>query len=397
MKVLHISSSTSGGAGIAAQNLVEAERKSGIDAYLLTRNYSVQHFAMTARGSLFTRLMSSANTLFSSLIAKKEYSQLTLGSVGMIDERNVSNLNPDVIHIHNWFNILSWKQITKLNADYPLVFTLHDSRLFTGGCHFDLSCGQFVTGCGSCPAISGPKKIVSVSKTHGDKYIHKLERYAVLSPSHWLLNLGQQSKFIQGADQVQQIHNIVRIKTTISKVQSKNKKRKVYFIAANPTAPVKGLKLLLEALDQEFCEKFNLLVVVIGNTNSHLITATKSLPHVVVSGERNNHDVMTDATIGDFLIVPSISENSPNVISEAQLIGLVVVAAAVGGIPELINDGETGFLFERSIASLRNAVVRAIADDAGSIREKALKIATNRNNSGEIVEKHIQIYKAFGK
>ncbi len=49
----------------------------------------------------------------------------------------------------------------------------------------------------------------------------------------------------------------------------------------------------------------------------------------------------------DVLVVPSIwYENAPLVIQEALLTGTPVIASRIGGIPELIRDGETGFLFE---------------------------------------------------
>lgn len=46
------------------------------------------------------------------------------------------------------------------------------------------------------------------------------------------------------------------------------------------------------------------------------------------------------------LAVPSISEGLPRVIIEAQALGKPVIASNVGGIPDLVQDGKTGFLFE---------------------------------------------------
>jgi glycosyltransferase involved in cell wall biosynthesis len=46
------------------------------------------------------------------------------------------------------------------------------------------------------------------------------------------------------------------------------------------------------------------------------------------------------------LVLPSLSEGLPRVLLEAQALSKPLIASEVGGIPELIEDGQTGFLFE---------------------------------------------------
>jgi len=64
----------------------------------------------------------------------------------------------------------------------------------------------------------------------------------------------------------------------------------------------------------------------------------------------------------DFLIFPSLYyENMPMVIAEAFAHGLPVIAAHIGGVGELVEDGNTGFLFVPGDAeSLREAVAQAL-------------------------------------
>jgi len=66
----------------------------------------------------------------------------------------------------------------------------------------------------------------------------------------------------------------------------------------------------------------------------------------------------------DVLVVSSLwPENSPLVIHEAFMRGVPVVAARVGGIPELVHDGSNGLLYEPfSVESLRSALQRLIDD-----------------------------------
>jgi glycosyltransferase involved in cell wall biosynthesis len=65
----------------------------------------------------------------------------------------------------------------------------------------------------------------------------------------------------------------------------------------------------------------------------------------------------------DALIVPSLTEGCPLVVLEAMAAGLPVVAAAVGGIPDVVADGETGVLFPPMDAAAGASRLLEIVDD----------------------------------
>ncbi len=67
--------------------------------------------------------------------------------------------------------------------------------------------------------------------------------------------------------------------------------------------------------------------------------------------------------------IASISEGSPNVILEAMAAGLPIIATRVGGIPELVEDGKTGFLVDPGdSAAFAAAVIKLLQDK--SLRQK---------------------------
>jgi len=68
-----------------------------------------------------------------------------------------------------------------------------------------------------------------------------------------------------------------------------------------------------------------------------------------------------------FVAVPSEwYENNPLSIIESMSLGTPVIGSRIGGIPELVRDGETGFLFEaKSSASLENALRKALSLSPG--------------------------------
>lgn len=55
--------------------------------------------------------------------------------------------------------------------------------------------------------------------------------------------------------------------------------------------------------------------------------------------------IIEELSKADFFIHPSIIDNSPHSVCEAQLIGCPVIASDVGGLPQLVSDGETGWLY----------------------------------------------------
>lgn len=73
-------------------------------------------------------------------------------------------------------------------------------------------------------------------------------------------------------------------------------------------------------------------------------------------------------------VVPSIwMENSPMTIYESYAVGLPVIGSDIGGIPELIDPGETGFLFEPKDADgLAAAICRLFETDRAALQRNAL-------------------------
>src|SRR5439155_15491353 len=73
----------------------------------------------------------------------------------------------------------------------------------------------------------------------------------------------------------------------------------------------------------------------------------------------------TSAVYGqmDVLVVPSLwLENSPLVIHEAFMAGVPVVGARMGGIAELVRDGENGLLYEATSAAELAAALSTLVD-----------------------------------
>jgi teichuronic acid biosynthesis glycosyltransferase TuaC len=70
----------------------------------------------------------------------------------------------------------------------------------------------------------------------------------------------------------------------------------------------------------------------------------KIADYIRFTGPVNHEDIPLWISASDILVLPSLSEGRPNVVLEALACEVPVVATDVGGIPELMVDGETGYL-----------------------------------------------------
>jgi glycosyltransferase involved in cell wall biosynthesis len=80
-------------------------------------------------------------------------------------------------------------------------------------------------------------------------------------------------------------------------------------------------------------------------------------------GHVAHDDVGTLLAAADLLVLPSASEGLPVAVMEAMAFGLPIVASAVGGVPEIVRDGENGYLFPAGDARMLAARIAALASD----------------------------------
>jgi glycosyltransferase involved in cell wall biosynthesis len=96
------------------------------------------------------------------------------------------------------------------------------------------------------------------------------------------------------------------------------------------------------------------------------------------------------------LVLPSLEDNCPMVVLEAMAAGVPVLAAKVGGLPDLIEEGKNGmFLDPLDPASMREATGRMLENPAmaGKLAEVANELAKARYHPLTIAQRHVEIYR----
>ena len=117
--------------------------------------------------------------------------------------------------------------------------------------------------------------------------------------------------------------------------------------------------------------------------------------HIVLSGERSQDYVLDALAACDVFVLAAkvddrgASDVFPTVIAEAMTSGKPVVSTTVAGIPELVAEGESGFLVPpRNAQALAGAVARLIADTA--LREKMGRTGRARIENQFTIERTIE-------
>jgi glycosyltransferase involved in cell wall biosynthesis len=127
--------------------------------------------------------------------------------------------------------------------------------------------------------------------------------------------------------------------------------------------PVKGAHAFIEAA--RTCPGERFIVVGDGPERLRLEGAARDLNNVTFAGMVPLTDVATYLDRAKMLVVPSLQEGQSNAVMEAMARGIPVIASRVGGLPDLVVDGETGFLTEPgNVAALSECIRRLSADPA---------------------------------
>jgi glycosyltransferase involved in cell wall biosynthesis len=412
MKVALLTTYKTGGAGVVSQRLARALLKEGVDARMLMQSHVSDHHHVysTTHSKLDdlknkVRLAKEILPFVLQAKSKNDRFKFSVANEGIDVTRRAVVSEADLIHLH-WINqgFLSLESIHQLKAlKKPIIWTMHDMWVFTGGCHHSGRCHGYEKECGYCPYLKNP----SAGDLSNKVWKRKQRAFQNLNAtfvacSDWLKNRAKDSSLI-GSSRIETIPNPIDTErfAPLDKRQTRTKyglsnSKVILFGAMNLDDENKGFSYLVSALSivaERYPETKNEIeLLVFGktkNTDFHFPFKITSL------GLLSSEHAITEAySMADVFVLPSLEETLPTTIMESMACGTPVVGFRTGGVPEMIDHLKTGYLAEhRSAEDLAEGIYAMLYHTSpNSLAEAARKKVLNSYAEKVVVKKYIELY-----
>lgn len=271
--------------------------------------------------------------------------------------RQIEELNPDIIHIHNIHGyFLNYRILFEFLSRYgkPVIWTVHDCWLYTGHCYYYsyIGCNKWQIGCRHCPQKKEFPTSWLLDRSERNFLDKKAaftsmpkERLTIVPVSEWIKGEMEHS-FLKGYD-MRVIHNGINLEVfnIYDTGEVKNRYqlggKHILLGVASIWSREKGLDDFIELA--AMLDKDETLVLV--GVDAAL---QKRLPHNIIGIKRteNIRQLAELYAAADVFVNPTWQDNYPTVNLEAIACGTPVVTYRTGGSIEAVTE-HTGFVVEQ--------------------------------------------------
>ena len=278
---------------------------------------------------------------------------------------------PDCILFHNLHGA-SWPQEMVIQAakSFPTSWTLHDCSSFLST-YYPSHCSSPTT-----ETVRECKNFwVTMEKSKTVFPLH------AVTPSNWLKKEATSSYW--GEDSVVTIHNPIpdfffkpRDSDTCKKALLLNPdKRVVLIIAGDLKEERKGGRIIKELINSFSWKNVQLLLVGSGFDKDDVEQENIKCLGIV----KDEVTLQIAYNAADILFHPAPVDNLPNTVAEAMSCGIPVLAFQTGGLPEMIIDGETGWLVKKiESSSILKTLKEIISAPIGANFGKASRVQAKK-------------------
>lgn len=413
MKVLIVNTSERiGGAAVAASRLMESLNNNGVKAKMLVRDKQSEQITVI---QLTQSKMNKIRFMWERFViwSANRFNKNNLFAVSIANTgTDITSLpefkEADVIHLH-WINqgLLSLNDIKKIaDTGKPMVWTMHDMWPSTAICHHARECIKYQESCAFCPFLNnnGSAKDLSYKVFRKKQTVYNDANITFVACSKWLRSLAEKSLLLANK-KVTNIPNPINInlfkpsdkKAARTALKLPLDKYLILFGSVKITDKRKGIDYMVEAcqllINKHPELKDKLAVVVVGN-QSDALKELIPLPVYPLSFVRQEKAMIEIYDAVDIFVTPSLEENLPNTIMEAMACGTPCVGFNIGGIPEMIDHQQNGYIAEyKSAADFANGIYwTLVQSDYSSLSKDAIKKVATHYSEGVVAKRYIDIY-----
>lgn len=389
MRVLHICTDDSKGAGQCCLRIHRALLGSGVESKVLVLNntqHEIEEYSCGFLKNLLDRVLSKAlrsiglkiterNRLLDLAAKYQGAYSLPVSSINLLKNKWVKWA--DVIHLHWVNNFLDYPSFFK-GVNKPIVWTLHDENFFLGISHY------------TNQVIANNKAEIKYLEIKQEAYSN-IEKMCIVMLSIFFYNKFGDHTLLRNRKTVV-INNPVDT-NSFSPYNKMEARRKLHlndediyfaFTALDIAEKRKGLNVLSEALIEMNDPRMKVLAI--GGNPSKV-----EWPNVISLGSKSSAKEISEVlSSADYYAMPSYQEAFSQSPMEAMACGLPVVAFPVSGTAELINDHNGVVCDDFTADSLKEGIQKMMGReyDPRKIREDMI----NRFSPEAIAQKYIEIY-----
>lgn len=385
MKVLILSTfATTGGGAIAAGRLACALRKSGVEVSLLARR-SISWGPQALRKQSWTSIWERFVVWVHNGLKMKGLWAVDIANCGQNVVNTKEFREADVIHLH-WVNqgFLSLSTIERIvKSGKRVVWTMHDEWPLDGVYHY-------IDG-GQDEAFRLNQRVVARKQK-----IYNEGRITFVACSRWLRDIAQKKPLGVGQEVLAvpnpidtEVFRPMERKTLRKEFGLPENQRLVLFCCQKVTDKRKGLDYLIAAAREL---KDIGIVLVGGRTYDTMSLMPENVPVYSVGAIRDVQKMARLYAACDCFVTPSLQDNLPNTIMEAMACGTPCVGFDVGGIPEMIDHQQNGYVAQyKDAADLAQGIRYVLADDnrhrlAEAARAKVLAEYSEESVAGRYID-----------